>query len=256
MRPRRAAAKVPLLGWIGVGVGLAVVAGLGALALSLRPVPLDPESLCRLNAAPTAHTLVLIDATDPLEARHRRALEALAAQEAGRLAPGDRFSVLAVNAETPREPTRLFSRCNPGGGRLVNPLIGNPKQAEARYTDAFLAPLTQALKRAQSPRRSAEQSPLTETLRAVAADPAFQDTPARRLVLVSDLLEFTAEGANSYSDAPLTAPRSAALTGVSVRVIVIDRPAFEARQDRALAELWQPFLTASGAADITIDPRP
>ena len=79
-RARRASGRNAL----GVALILAamlVLGGLGAAALALRPPPTDAETLCRTDAPLAAHTIILVDATDRLEGRHRRKLRAVLAQE-------------------------------------------------------------------------------------------------------------------------------------------------------------------------------
>src|SRR5262249_24638421 len=69
-----------LIGWVGPAPGGFALAG-----FLLRAPPTDPDTLCRTDAPPAAHTLILVDSTDRLERRHRRRLDALALQERARL---------------------------------------------------------------------------------------------------------------------------------------------------------------------------
>src|SRR5262245_15826335 len=130
--------------WAGVLlIALAFIAlgGLAGAALLLRPPPTDSETLCRTDQSLAAHTIILVDATDTLEPRHRRRLEALVRQEGQRLARYDRLTLMSLRADRPQEPRRLFSLCNPGDGRSANPLFQNTRQAQERWEEAFGAEL-------------------------------------------------------------------------------------------------------------------
>ena len=65
---------------LGVGLmalAVLVVGGVGLAAATLRTPPFDPDTLCRSDAKPPAHTLVLVDATDALDVRHLRRLKTI-----------------------------------------------------------------------------------------------------------------------------------------------------------------------------------
>ena len=248
---------------LGGGALLALAAIAVGVALVGRTPPTDPATDCLLGATPTAHTLVLIDATDRLAARHKRRLETAVAQEIARLAPGDRFTLLRLDDGDAREPTRLFSRCHPGDGSTVNALIANPSQARARFEQRFQEPLTEALKAAVS-RRDGALSPIVEAMAAAARDPDLDPaTPRRRLVLVSDLLEHHPGGFSLLRPGPALAAFDASpegprarldLSGVAVRLVVVDWPDRADAQRNAVEVFWRPLLSRAGAQDVTWEP--
>ena len=77
-----------------------------------------------------AHTIILVDASDRLEPRHRRKLRAVLAQERGRLAQYDRLTSASTCAV--REPSILFSKCLPRPPEQTNPLFENARVVQAR----------------------------------------------------------------------------------------------------------------------------
>jgi len=260
-RGRRARRGRTLIGAALIGlVGLA----LAAFALAgffLRAPPTDPETLCRTDSPPAAHTLILVDSTDRLERRHRRRLDALALQERARLGHYDRLTILRIDARRPHEPTIIFSKCLPKPPELANPLFENPADALETWNADFADGLARALRSAASGGRQ-RSSPIIAGLRAAAGDPTFTpDIAARRLVVVSDFLEHDPRGFSHYaadttysrwaSDDPRGAPD---LAGVSVRLAPIDRPEQNARQADALADFWPQFFADSGAEPVSIDP--
>jgi hypothetical protein len=255
-RERRGAPQA--LGAALIALALLVLGGLTTAAVLMRPPPIDEETLCRLDAPLRAHTIVLVDATDRLEPRHRRKLRAVLAQERERLEQYDRLTVMRLNVRRPQEPVVVFSKCLPRPPEQVNPLFENARMAQERWNEAFENVLDRALRSAQGG-REAPASPIVASLSAAALEPSFSDDGVqRRLVLVSDLLEHNV-GAFSlyvvdadYSDWA-TAHTAPDLSDVDVRVAPLDRPEHAALQTAAVRNFWAPLLDASGAQSVSID---
>jgi len=149
LRPKRkrASANKDLLGYLLIAATAVLLVGGLSLGYANRAPALDPESLCRLDAAPPAITLILVESSDAFEPRHKRRLRAAIEDEAYRLPKHGRLLLLAMRPDSPREPRALFSKCNPGDGRSANPLFANPTQVQARWESGFLAPLQAAVGR-------------------------------------------------------------------------------------------------------------
>lgn len=242
------------LGWALIGAAFLIVGGVGAAFALLRPPAVDAQTLCLRDAPIAAHTLILVDATDKLAPRHKKRLATLVAQERARLKPYDRLTILALRPDAPQEPRLLFSKCLPRQPSLVNPLFENPTMAQADWDSTIGGALDSAIRRAGGG-AGAASSPIAASIRAAAADPDFV-TPEtkRRFVLVSDLLENDAHGFSIYrDDSPPAAMTGAALEGVSLRVVTLDRPEEAARQQAARERFWTPFFAKSGATAVTWD---
>lgn len=263
MTRRRGVGARNALGVILILVAMLVLGGLAGASFVLRAPPTDAESLCRTDAPLNAHTIVLVDATDRLEARHRRKLRAVLAQERARLEQYDRLTLMRINVRRPQEPNVLFSRCLPRPPERVNPLFENARMTQERWDAEFAEALDRAL-RSASATGAARASPIVAALRAVAADPDFgREIPHRRLVLVSDLIEHDPGGFSLYvSDANYAAWRANAPVGppdlarVDLRIVPLDRPEHAARQAAALEGFWPAFFDATDAQAVSIDPAP
>ncbi len=261
MKPKRVRGNA--LGLALIGAALAALAGLVAAGSLLRGAPTDPQTLCRTDAPLAAHTIVLVDATDRLEPRHRRKLRAVLIQERERLARYDRLTVMKLNPRRPQEPAILFSKCLPTPPDQATPLFESARATRERWETDFAAALERALRSAQAG-ASARASPILAGLRAVAAAPDFgPEIARRRLVLVSDLLEHDARGVSFYgADADFAGWRAAVtygppdLTGVAVRIIPMDRPEHAARQGAALQRFWPTYFEQAAAAEVAFDPIP
>lgn len=240
-----------------------VLIGLATAAFMVRPPPTDAETLCRSDTPPRTHTIVLVDATDRLEPRHRRKLRAVLGQEHARLSQYDRLTLMRLNVRRPQEPTVLFSKCLPRAPDQINPLFENARIAQTRWDESFADALDRALRSAGAG-AGARASPILAGLRAAAADPDFgSEIVRRRLVLVSDLLEHNPEGFSMYAaDAAFPAWRAGSpqgppdLTAVDIRLVPLDRPEHVERQSTALQAFWPAYFEAAGAASVEIDASP
>jgi hypothetical protein len=194
MSRRRGAGARKVLGVALIGIAMLVLGGLGAASFLMRAPPTDPDTLCRTDALLGAHTIILVDATDRLEMRHRRKLAAVLAQERARLSQFDRLTIMRLSVRHPQEPSILFSKCLPRPPEQTNPLFENARMVQQQWDEDFAEALDRAPRSAGSS-GPARASPILAGLRAVAADPDFgEEILQRRLVLMSDLLEHDAQG--------------------------------------------------------------
>lgn len=262
MRRRRGGAG-NVLGVVLIALVLLALGGFGAAAFLLRAPPLYPDTLCRVDQPLAAHTIVLVDATDRLEPRHRRKLRAVLDQERARLGQYERLTIMRLSARRPQEPAILFSKCLPRSPEQTNPLFENARHVQERWDADFGAALDRALRSASSS-GAAQRSPLLAGMRAVAADPDFgAEVPRRRLVLVSDLLEHDPNGFSLYvSDADYAAWRQQSTAGppdlarIDVRVVPLDRPGHAERQASAVENFWPAYFEAAEAQTVSFDPAP
>jgi hypothetical protein len=263
MRRGRGAGVRNALGVVLIAVAALVLGGLAGASLLLRAPPMDAETLCRTDAPLAAHTIILVDATDRLESRHRRKLSAVLAQERARLGQYDRLTIMRINVRRPQEPAILFSKCLPRPPEATNPLFENARMVQQQWDEAFADALERALRSAGSS-GPARASPIVAGLRAVAADPDFgAEIPRRRLVLVSDLLDLDPQGFSLYvSDADYARWRAASPNGppdfarVDLRIVPIDRPDHASAQARVVEAFWPAFFDAAEAQSVSFDPAP
>jgi hypothetical protein len=262
-RPRRSAPGRGALGLVLIALALVVLGGLAAAAFMLRPPPTDPGTLCRTDQPVASHTIVLVDATDKLEPRHRRKLRAVLMQERARLSQFDRLTVMRLNVRNPREPSVLFSKCLPRPPEQTNPLFENARMIQQQWDDEFEHALDVALRSAASS-GAGRSSPILDSVRAIAADPDFGvEIPHRRLVLVSDLLENEPGGFSLYAPTAAYAEWRAHdafgppdLSGVHLRIAPLDRPEFATQQANALNVFWPAYFDAAKIDSLETDPQP
>lgn len=251
------------LGLVLLGLTFCGLLAAFAAAMVLTPAPIDAETLCPLQAPPTSMTLILVDASGPLEPRHRKRLRAAIEEEANRLPPLALLTIRGMRPNAPRELVDVFSRCNPGDSRSANPLFSNPARIQARWKAQFSDPVKAAASRTSNTRQAASTSPILDALAGASQDLAFASFAGpRRLVLITDLLEHDPDwGFSAYADGADLARFLARrigyevpdLSGMEVRVIVLDRPDLLHRQTAARDGLWRPFFDRAGAQDVRFE---
>jgi hypothetical protein len=251
---RRRARQADLWGLLGLVLATAVI-GVGAWAMvALQPIARDTATLCATAIPPEHHTLVLVDATDRFAPGTGRRIRALIEAEAGRMAAGDRLTLMAMDARTPDAPRVLFSKCEPGVAQGMTALWSNPERLAARRETDFTQPLERATANALRP-RSARESPLIQSIAAAALDPAFASGRHRRLVVVSDFLQHQPGVFTQYESgdawarferSPLGARPAPDLSTLDVRLALVRRDGSEAYQTEGLEAFWLRWFARAG----------
>ena len=259
-RPDRG--RAPVLA--AVGLGLFVLAFLGLVVGSrmlVRPSRLDAKTLCPA-AGPSALTALLIDTTDPLNPIQRAAVLARLNQIVAHLRLGEEIAVYTVNPTgDPLRPD--FVICRPIKPGEVSELTGNRAIAERRFEGVF-APRIAAVLAAATAGRPSGRSPIMAAIQAIAVS-VFQGVGAesgsgqplpKRLIVVSDMLEYS-EAENQYQSAsdfpsfkstPTYARMRSHLDGVTVTILYLRRDDAAAIQGMTHIRFWNAWFADQGAA--------
>jgi hypothetical protein len=244
----------------GIVLSLGILGGMVYAYAAHRPPPLDPKTLCRTDAPLQGHTIILIDASDPLPPLEADRVRALAAAEREKLPRFDKLTILMLTPAKPFEPKVAFSKCSPGSGAIVNPWIENGDQIKRRFTEAIEKPLDRRIGRAVKGKR-AKYSPILETVSSIPRRFDFTAAvPRRRLVIVSDFLQNTPNGYSHYQGAkpslaglqtdPLWPKVKSRFDGAQVLLEYVPRPDDAALQTPAHREFWRDYFASGGAAGI------
>jgi hypothetical protein len=253
---KRLATLAALWGVIGLGV-----AGFGAAAFMTANRPADAYALCQssgLKAAAT--TMIMVDATDTFTQDQRRRLQSSVEFERERLPDGGRLIIVALNPDAPFEPTELVSVCNPGKGENANPLLVTRSKVEKRWHTLFADPIDKAVQQSLDLKTS-ERSPIIVTLAAVLTRADFDTrVKARRLVVISDLLEHEkgmysqlrgGDFWGAYQASPLPKSARLDLQGVAVAIDYLQRGKFTSIQGPRHQAFWQRLLSEAGASEVS-----
>jgi hypothetical protein len=200
--------------------------------------------------------LILFDRTDPINEKQKLYLQNKLdgfIQSTQRFEEIDTYSLESQGDNVVKPLLRL---CDPGKGTDTNSLTGNPKLMQERWERQFDVPLLDML-RALREGGSSKTSAIFEAIQSVSLQ-SFQnpnlpmDAP-RRLIIISDLLQFTKKldfykedlDYQRFEHSPEARRLHTNLDGVSVEILFIPR----ARSDgiNRLLDFWTNWFVGQGA---------
>lgn len=251
--------------YIAIGVGALVIfvaALLGTIYyVTNRGAGIDRETLCP-NTGPIAHTVLLVDQTDPLNFNQRQAFIRLFEDLVDRrIQPGELISVFVLGEDYREGAKPLVDICNPGSGQGQSELTANIAKLNAQFRSRFREPL---LKQADAliTTAPAKNSPILEMLQLVSLN-AFRKHEVkgpRRLIIVSDMLHNTPQlsmykGIPTYDDfaqSDYARRMQTRFDGAEVEIHeVLHYPKL---QTRALIEFWENYFAESGVKIMLVTP--
>lgn len=242
---------------------VALVVGIVAVMMTLRPAELDPKTSCPKSGAESV-TVVIVDTSDPLARHQQTALRRLADfLTDSRATVHDMYvsrgHLLTIYEVGSPEPKRLFHHCNPGdpetrstGKKLTEGKI----LAQTRWRQ-FKVALENAF---PDVTRTAPQTPLIETIRFVrhaefppASVLRSGGVRAGRIIIISDMLQHTDQlshfGARLPPAADAAKTYSLDLRGIDIhlRYLRVDRYRQYQQGARPHFTWWRKFFAATGS---------
>lgn len=240
--------------WRGmIALMLGGVFGLFALVAFNQPPALMADTGCRMDRKDPAHTVLLIDQSDPFNPNDLGWVYEFVDAEARTLPKYGRLTVMTPNADTPYEPKVIFVACSPGSAAEANPVFQNPRMIEQTWQSDFYKPLIAKVEGALTDTRQ-PSSPLSEALYSIADRADFQESaPHRRIVLVSDLMQHS-DGFSFYRlgadyDAYLAsklAETRPKMKDVEVVARIVPRQIYDLPMADVKA-FWRAYFTEAGA---------
>lgn len=236
-----------------IGGMMAGVFGLFALVAFNQPPTLIADTGCRADRNDPAHTILLIDQSDPFNPNDLDWVYEFVDAEARALPKHGKLTVMTPNAARPYDPNVIYVGCTPGSAADANPITQNPKMIEATWENSFYKPLIADVEAAMLDKRQ-PSSPLSEAIFAIADRADFQESKQqRRIVLVSDLMQHS-DGFSFYKvgadyDAFLetrlaeTFPR---MSKVEVVARVVPRQIYDLPMGEVKA-FWRAYFAEAGA---------
>jgi hypothetical protein len=233
--------------------------GLYAKSESMR-TPVDLETLCPRNAPPSAVVVVLLDMSDrmsmPQKLEVRNALDRIVRDEIPKHGLVEVYAVGRIG-EPVIKPA--FHLCNPGSGMDLSPFYQNPELARSRWEEKFKQRLDAELLR-QFGEPDSRHSPIFEAIQATAlrtfGNPRH-DGVAKRLVIVSDLLQHVPGKASHYGSIPeFTKFKNdpyfnevrTDLRGIAVTALYLLRLNARETQGRQHITFWEQYFAAQGGS--------
>lgn len=240
--------------WRGaIALMITSVFGLFAAAAMNQPPATEQETGCRLDRRDPSHTIILVDQSDPFNATDLAWVRALLEDEARALPKYGRLTLSVPNAASPYDPVTVWSGCSPGSAEGANPIFQNPRMIEQAWQRKFHDPLLAGAEGVLVD-NVAPSSPLMEAMFTLGDRPDFQaQTPKRRLILVSDLMQHSKDFSmyrtgtdwEAYEGTPLMDMRPG-LAGVDVVARVVPRQEYALPLGEVKA-FWQRWFRGTGA---------
>ena len=240
--------------WRGaIALMLTSVFGLFAAAAMNQPPATDADTHCRLDRQDPSHTIILVDQSDPFNTTDVAWVRALLEDEARALPKYGRLTLTVPNASSPYDPAVVWSACSPDSAAGANPIFQNPRMIEQAWQRRFHDPLMAGAETVLVD-NVAPSSPLMEAIFTLGDRPDFQSqTPARRLILVSDLMQHSKDFSmyrtgtdwEAFAATPLDGMRPG-LEGVSVVARVVPRQEYALPLGEVKA-FWQRWFRDTGA---------
>jgi hypothetical protein len=151
--------------------------------------------------------------------------------------------------------------CSPGRASDASQLTGNPKKLEKRWRDEFNAPAWRSIDGLLEI-SARDESPLLESIQSISLtafrDPTVSDSADRRLVIASDMIEFS-KGLNMYKGIPssdeflkgeLFRRVKGDLRGVKIDTLLLRRVTAAQVQSSSLVLFWRDvFFAQDGSPD-------
>jgi hypothetical protein len=244
---------------IGSAIIIVVLAAAGTLFYFYQTAARDDvvlETGCPVGGA-ISLTTVIIDGSDRITQRPqaflRNHIEAIK-QDIPR---GGALEVYRLGKDPDRLLDPIVSVCNPGRGSDVDPLTKSRKRAEKVWQDTFQSKLQDVFDRLLNvPEESS--SPIFESIQSVSissfASPQWRNKP-KRLVLVSDMLQFTKEFSHYETPGNFEKFRGTSyyhkvrtdLSEVEVTVFYVSRDTRKKTQGEGHRDFWKAYFLDQGA---------
>lgn len=212
------------------------------------------DQLCLKNVPLAAHTVLVIDRSDPITAANKAYLKELVRKLVADLKPRERFSIYAIDSRHGNLAQKLLSGCSPGTGADADIMTATPEYLQRQFEQHVLGPVMRLIDDLGT-ENVAPTSPILETLQFLTRLSDFDArVPHRRLVLFSDMLQhstysqyrdsldFGAFRKSRFYDA-----LRADLYGVEVDVHYVPRRTAQAIQGSEHIRFWQEFFADAGA---------
>lgn len=231
---------------------LATIGVILAWFFTHRPMPVDQLN-CQVSGVVPAHSIILIDQSDPFNADDRLWVEKELDDAARELPRYSRATLLGLR-RTSYQLTGDFRRCTPGSPNDVDELTGNRGFVEVEWRERFYEPMRAA---AEDIMRDAEEprSPLIEALESIAGRADFTaEQQQRRIVIVSDMVQnseafsFLESGISwsAFQHTPLYGSLPD-LRGVEIEVHIVPRRGSSIPPERIRA-FWRHYADATHAS--------
>ena len=252
--------------WLGVSlILLSALLITGVVAFyawqSRTKVEIDKETLCP-KSGPQEICIVLVDQTDEFSTVQRSSVRQHLKAVRDEIPRHGLLELYAVGPVHKELLKPLFRLCNPGRGREIDPLIGNPGLVEKRWHEEFSTKLESVFEVVLTPTHS-QASPIMESLQSLGVsafgDPSLTNIP-KRLIVVSDMLHHTPQYSQYSNPGDFQKFRATdyylkvrpQLKDVQVEILYLRRTTRTGIQGEKHINFWESYFSDAGARVIRV----
>jgi hypothetical protein len=245
--------KKTMVGFIIIGICLAIICVLTISAYVLKSEAYDSETFCRGEVS--AHTIVVLDTTDPLSSVQQRFVLKYIDTEKDKLRDYEKLSIFTLTENTYIAPEPIFSRCNPGNGKNANQLYQNPRKIELKFDRSFVEPLKKEIESIFSSTIDSK-SPIFEIIRELSLRNDFSEGVQKKtLIIISDMMHHTSNYSHYrdridygyFAKSSYINEVSANLHSVDVKIVYLRREKLNNLQGEQHLLFWKNYFQAMGA---------
>ena len=185
-------------GYILILISILAIMIIGYIAFDLKRSSLcDKATLCPLEVTYDS-TVIIIDKSDPWRRKDAEKIRKILTSTFNNLSEHERLVIKVIEPDEMKETEikTYFDMCNPGN--KANPLYQNSRKVLIKYNTLFQEPLKKVMKSLTSSTVT-ESSPILESIQESLRENKGENI---KLIIVSDLLEYTEEYFNFYTHIP------------------------------------------------------
>ena len=224
-------------------------------------IALSTKDYCPRDNSFSHITVLIVDATDPLNKVQQLSVNNLLNKLVSEIPRYGALAIYAVSSDEDHRNSPVFYRCNPGRGKDIDKMLGNPEMVEQQWKEGFRGPLDVELaKNLQS--GSANSSPIMESIQLASIQQFEQEysiNVPKKMIIISDFLHHTKDYSH-YREPPDFNTFEKSEYYRKIRANLLDAKValwFVRRDSRAssesLRQFWKTYIRARGANEVSIN---
>ena len=223
--------------------------------LQNEQISYDTATLCPIDQESPKYVALVFDKSDTYNKVQRKFLHRFFIKFKADLIAGTRISIYVIDDQKDRDIVPDFVVCAPRKGEDANAFYENPKQIRKRWQQQFEQPLDRAIEDFMQASK-ADFSPILEIFQTIAlsAFPARDSLAERQIILISDMLQHTAEWSHYRGQMDISTLKktnyyqriNTDLKNAEVQVLYVRREGKEKLQTKRHAYFWADFVKSIG----------
>lgn len=246
-----------------IALGVLVLGALGAalFVTKSKKDAIDPVTFCN-REGPAAVTLVILDASDPIDGVQSERAKAAIRNAAQNSQAGTRLDIFVADTPDGRLASPVFSKCNPGAPGKYETIYANAERHRQEFEESFLAAIEDNLTILLDA-KPAKSSPIIESIRSAttASLARLDDNVPIDIYIVSDMVQNSpllrhktgSEDFKDFQAGPTWPGALADLRGARIHLMYLARTQYRGVQGRSHTLWWETYFDAVNGRVVSID---